>query len=417
MVDTKKEQKTLTSAWEQTKQVPNFMWSKKMQSTSIAVAIMMGTTAFYTPILATTIGAAALTVSSLYLLTKTSDAVIDNVSAIGKKYKVPSILLGIGLGIVTSMPELAVSASSIMKDMADIGVGNIVGSNVANILLVLGATAAIAPIKNKGHSWKFNTAAMFGATVLFGGSMAMGALNPLMGVAMFGALGAYMWGSYKTAKKDQEELKSERSNATEENDEKTNEDNMPAWFNGAWAVLGTAGLVASANVLITGASSLATGMGVSPALIAAIGIAIGTSLPELVVSVKSAMQGKTEMAVGNILGSNIFNALMVGGVLAMAGTAVPDSFSLSSDLGLLNTGALVGAASLAASTLFMTKGKIARWHGFKALALYAAFTMASVGIENKVPEPPLIDEVKVETVAEQPAQQANLTSIKHSIRR
>src|SRR5690606_30275247 len=123
---------------------------------------------------------------------------------LGKKVGIAPMTLGIGLGLLTSLPELLVSGGAIIKGEPAIGIGNVVGSNIANLFLILGATAAIKKIEGKGTSWKFNAAAMGISTAVFGAQMALGALNPFIGAAMLGGLGLYIWQSYKRGQKDME---------------------------------------------------------------------------------------------------------------------------------------------------------------------------------------------------------------------
>ncbi|MBU0859177.1 MAG: hypothetical protein KJ667_04510, partial [Alphaproteobacteria bacterium] len=146
----------------------------KMEPVAIGTAALLGTTALTSPLLASTAGALAVLAGSFYLLLKTSDVVVNNASALGKKAKIPPLMLGLGLGAITSMPELFVSVGAALNGTPELGIGNIVGSNIANILLILGATAAITPIISKGLSWRFNTLAMAGATGLFGAGLAWG---------------------------------------------------------------------------------------------------------------------------------------------------------------------------------------------------------------------------------------------------
>jgi len=380
------------------KTIGHFLKDAPRQPLSIATSIMLGTTALATPVLGSMIGTGLLTAASIYLLTQTSDVVVNNATALGKKIGISPLLLGVGLGVITSMPELAVSAGAVLQGQASLGIGNIVGSNIANLLLVLGITATIKPIKTTGLSWKFNTAVMCGATALFGAQLVAGSLNPLMGITMIGALGAYIYGSLKTQKIDAEKTANDKTKqkkdfnrASTTTEEELPEQKLPTWFNGVMGVAGIAGLVASADVLVSSASTLALGIGINPALVGAIGIAIGTSLPELMVNVKSALKGDTEMAIGNILGSNIFNVLMVGSVLAFASTTVPLSFGLGSALGIINLTALGASAALATGALFAGKGKLKRAHGVVALSLYGAFTAASALFSGNAPETPKIE--------------------------
>ncbi|TVQ83289.1 MAG: sodium:calcium antiporter [Micavibrio sp.] len=399
--DTKKQAPNAArKAWEKTRatagQTARFMRDDPLQPAGLFTAVLLGTTALATPVLATTAGAAALAVGSIWLLTKSSDIVVNNASALGGKIGIAPLVLGIGLGLVTSLPELAVSIGSLMTGVPDLALGNILGSNIANTFLVLGAAAAIKPMNAKGVSWKFNTAVMCGTTALFAGQMALGALNPVMGGAMLAGLGLYMWGAVRAGRKDKK-----AGIVVEDDEDSEAERKMPKWFNAMWGIAGIAGLAASAGLLVKSASLTAVGLGVSPALVGLLGVAIGTSLPELSVSVKAALKGKGDMALGNILGSNIFNVLMVGGAVAVTGAAVPLAFGLGSAMGILNIAAFTGAAAFSAAAMFMNKkkGTLKRWQGIAALGIYAAFTAASIAVDPARQEAP--PPQKAETAVEQ----------------
>lgn len=432
--------------------VLSFLKQNVSQPISIAVASVLGATAIGDPLLSTTALAGGAMFGSFYLLSKTSDIVVDNTEALGAKMGIASLALGTILGAVTSMPELFVSLGAMMSGTPEIGVGNIVGSNIANILLILGTTAMINPIRSKGTSWKFNTAVMGGATALFGTQMALGMLNPALGAAMLVGLGAYMYGSYKFMKRDQrleddktpvepasmpkwmkaaweksgmstvsKKLKAvfnSMSSAKPNSEKGLSKDtqrleNAPKWFNATLAAAGIAGLIFSADFLINSASTFASGMGVSPALIGVLAVAFGTSLPELVVNVKAALKGQTEMAVGNILGSNIFNIMMVGGALSLGSTAVPEAFGLDTNMGLLNMTALGASAGLLATTLLAGKGKIGRWQGLAALALYAAYTASSIYLSGSEPvDTAMLDTAPVAIEQSIDIAEAQISSIK-----
>jgi cation:H+ antiporter len=367
----------------------SFLKENKSQPLAIAGALLLSTTALTPSILTLPfIGAAGLMAGSFYLLTKTSDIVVDNASALGKKVGVSALTLGVALGAITSLPELFVSIGSIFQGTPDIGIGNIVGSNIANILLILGVTAAITKIKEaKGVSWKFNTLSMLGATAAFGGLMATGALPTLGGVGLLGLLAAYKVGSYIYSKKDAKVIPQGDDNT----DPKLKK--LSKSFNALWGLAGVAGVVCSADVLINSASHLALSTGISPAIVGALAVSIGTSLPELVVNVKAALKGETQMAIGNVLGSNVFNLLMVGGALGLANTAIPEGFSITSDLGKLNMGFFGASAALLAASLYKNKGGLTKKHGYVALSLYAAYTAASFYLNGPI-EPNLTHNIE-----------------------
>lgn len=369
-----------------------FVKDKGVQPAAIVAGLLLGTTALATPILGTMAGAGFLLAGSLGLLLKTSNIVVDNATAFGEKTKVPSMALGIGLGALTSLPELFVSGAAILAGNPAIGIGNITGSNIANILLILGGASAIRKINTKGASWKFNTAAMCGSTALFGAQMALGLLNPVAGAAMLGGLGFYLWKSYKLSKKDEAALAAEAAQAAGTGTEKTEsvaaenkpekesaEEKMPAWFNLVWGLGGVAGLVGSSALVVSSAVAFGAAVGISPAVVGLLAVAVGTSLPELMVSVKAALKGDANMSVGNILGSNIFNILAIGGMLALTNTPVPASLNpMSTMTGLMNTAAFGGSALLLSALMAKTKGKISRKQGLVGLGLYAAFAVANI---------------------------------------
>lgn len=358
--------------------VAGYLKKDPIQPAAIITSILLGTTALATPVMGTALTAGLAMVAGFYLLTKTSDTVINSAQSIGKKMGMKPLLLGVILGAVTSMPELFVSINSVMNGEAGLGIGNIVGSNIANLLLILGATATIGKLKSTGKSWKFNTLAMAGATAGFGLTLATGSLSLPVGIGALALLGAYMYGFYKHQKKDEEADK--KAGIVPEKEPDTTDDKMPKWFNTAMGVAGVAGLVTAAGFVVKSASATATLLGVPPAIVGALAVAIGTSLPELMVNVKAALRGKSEMAIGNVVGSNIFNILMVGGTLALAKTAVPIDFGLESNLGMLNLGAFAASAALATAAFLKNKGGLKRWHGVAALGLYAAFTVASLSL-------------------------------------
>jgi cation:H+ antiporter len=231
----------------------------------------------------------------------------------------------------------------------------------------------VKPIISKGLGWKFNTRAMLGATAAFGGAMAADVLNPAVGTGMLGLLGLYMVGNYLSSKKDAAAGYFINDIGEDHHDL----DKASKRFNVLWGLTGVGGLLFSSKYLIDSASTFADNVGIDPAIIGLFALSIGTSLPELAVNIKAAMKDKTDMAVGNILGSNIFNILMVGGALALANTKVPEAFRPETTLGALNTATMVGSAAALAATLFLTKGKLKRSWGLAALGLYGAFTAAN----------------------------------------
>lgn len=363
--------------------ITGFASKNKLQTGAILGAVLLTTTGLATPLLGATMTAGALMAGAFLLLAKSSDAMIDHCAAIGRKMKLSPLLIGLGLGALTSMPELFVSLGAIAKGLPELGIGNIVGSNIANTLFILGATAAISPLaKGEGIGWKFNNIAMLGATAMFSIPLMTGALTPVMGAAMLGLGAAYMGASYYTSKRDMQSAAAESPAAATEEQDHHHPEKMPGWFNATWAIAGLGGLVCAADLLVNSASRFALGMGVSQALVGALAVAVGTSLPELVVNIKTALKKETDMALGNILGSNIFNILAVGGAVALASTAVPAGFSPSTPQGLLNFAGFGASAALLGAALYKNGGGLKRWQGIAGIGLYAAFVAASMALDT-----------------------------------
>lgn len=358
---------------------------KGIQPAAIVSSILLATTALATPILSTGLGAAAALAGGIYLLSKTSDTVLNNARSIGTKMGIDPMALGITLGVLTSMPELFVSMGSIMSGNPGIGIGNIVGSNIANALLILGGTAAIKKINTQGVDWKFNAFAMGAATLLFGTQMVMGTMSPAIGGLLLAGAGAYIWKSIKDAKKAAiSGVAVEKPVAADT--EETKEDKLPKWANFLLGGAGLGGLLASASFVVSSAIALGTSMQISPAVVGLLAVAVGTSLPEIMVSLKAAQKGDSSLAIGNILGSNFFNLAIIGGALSLTGDAMPADFSTAaSTQGIFNAVALGGSAALVIGALKMAKTGISRVQGFASLALYSAFTAATFMMGKEKP--------------------------------
>lgn len=383
--------------------VRDFALENPLQSGSILTAVLLGTTALVTPLLTSTVAAGAIMLGSCALLGQSSNALIDHTKAIGQKLRLSPMLIGLGLGVLTSAPELFVSLGAIAQGNAALGIGNVVGSNISNILFILGATAAICDLnKGVGKGWKFNAMAVLGATAGYAGLLATGNMNMFTGLGMLGLCGAYMVANHVISQRDLAAHPELRVTEKVETDP-LHPGNMPTWFNAAWGVAGLGGVVYSADLLVNSASSFATGMGVSQALVGSLAVAVGTSVPELVVSIKAALKKEPDIALGNILGSNVFNILAVGGAVAVAGAAVPESFGLATAQGLLNLTAFGASAGLLAATLQKTGGALKRWHGMAALGLYGAFVAASMALDGGTapPDRPLPAPVKATYVMPQ----------------
>jgi len=360
---------------------------------------LLGTTALMTPALSMWMGAGAIMAGSLWLLKKSGDLTLSHTEALGRKSNLSPLALGLGLGAMTAIPEFAVALQSVVQKTSDIGIGTLVGSNIAHVFLVLGATAAIAAIpKGRGLGWKFNTLAMAGTTALFAGQLLTNTMTPAMGWVMAGLTGAYLYGNYRVARRDAAEQNKKITDmihhhgpgsSCDHDHHDHNHNHAPDTSSRlkdiAYMIGGMAGLIGSSHLVVSSAMASAGNIGISQAAISAVAVSFGTVLPELAINIKAARQKKTELAVGNVLGCNIFNILAVGGAMSFAGVNVSDSFNPASPLGAFNMAALGTSAGLMTSVLLAQKGAMKRWQGLAALAFYGAYALSTPFLKD-VPE-------------------------------
>lgn len=374
---------------------------------------LLATTALATPLLTTTAGAAIALAGGLGIMALASDMAIHGTEHLGTKLGVSPLAMGIfGLGALHSIPELGVALFSVASGAADLALGNLIGANVAHVFLIMGATAAIAGIpKGPGQSWKYNTKAMTAATLALGGLLATDMLTPLTGAGMLAAAGAYIYRNVQIAKKDAKALGMKAEELIHNHDhgdgdcghdhghdhshdhdhhdhahdhhdhaKPKNKDKRAMLKEAFWAASGMGALIYSAHSVVDNSIQLAGNMNVGQAAIGALAVAIGTSLPELTTNINLALKKKTEMAVGNILGCNIYNILFIGGVLSVANMDVPAAFSPATPLGLFNIAALGTSAALMSSTLLTGKGAVKKWQGYTALGVYGGYCAATMAM-------------------------------------
>ncbi len=248
------------------------------------------------------------------LLTVGGNFLIRGALGISKRARISPLLTGIVIvGFGTSMPELVVSVGAALSGQPDIALGNVIGSNIANILLVLGLCAAITPLFISQLSLRRDALAVMASSCLFMLIVVDGKLSGIDAVVLLGTLVGYLIWAYRTEKKANMPL----ADALE--DETTEIAIKPKAI--IWTIAETIGglalLIAGSQVLLKGAVGIAIGLGVSEAVIGLTLVAVGTSLPELTISVIAAFRKNADVAIGNILGSNIFNLLGILGVSAI----------------------------------------------------------------------------------------------------
>lgn len=214
----------------------------------------------------------------------------------------------VGLTVVafgTSAPELIVSLSAALKGSTDIAMGNVVGSNIANVLVILGACAALTGIPTKGLDLKESWVMMMAASVVLVVMAISGPIGRIDGVLLLVMLGLVLWRQLSTASAD-------ASDAPEGADTSASGKKIALWLG-----IGLIALPVGAQMLVTGATDIARIFGISEAVIGLTLVAVGTSLPELAASIASARAGRADMALGNVVGSNLFNILAILGITAI----------------------------------------------------------------------------------------------------
>lgn len=252
---------------------------------------------------------AVFIVAGFYLLIKGADTFVASASKIALKFNVPQIVIGLTIvAFGTSLPEAAVSIKGAASGNAGISVGNVIGSNIMNILLILGVASCIAALPIKKNTFRIEIPFVIFITVLLLVLGMMGdELSRFDGFILLLLMAVFMVYLIYTAKKGEADDEGETT--------LSKKDKLPILF--LLVVIGAACIVISADVTVDAASYIASELGMSTRLIGLTIVAFGTSLPELVTSSVAAKQGKTDIAIGNIVGSNIFNILFVVGTSAV----------------------------------------------------------------------------------------------------
>ena len=294
-----------------------------------------------------------LLIIGFVMLVKGSDWFVDGAASIAARFHIPQIIIGLTVvAMGTSAPEAAVSITAALGGSADITVGNIIGSNILNVLVILGLASAIIPIAVGRSTQKIDAPFMIAVSAIFLALGWDGTITRLDGVLLLilfvSYIGYMIW---------------EALHSNEEGDEIKD---MKVWQ----MILATAGglalVVWGADVAVDAATELATIFGMSERFIGLTVVALGTSLPELFTSVTAARKGNADIAIGNIVGSNLFNILFVVGLSSMI-IDVPFAPNFRIDM------AVAVAASLFLWAASLKQKKLVRWHGLVMLAGYVAY--------------------------------------------
>ncbi len=289
-----------------------------------------------------------------------ADFLVNGAVVVARKCKVSSFVIGaVIVGIGTSLPELVVSTVGAIGGNSEVAIGNVVGSNIFNVFGILGLTALLFPIAVSRENMKFEIPFCIGVSVLLtllvynffcGGEPLIGRVD---GAVLLAVFAAFMWISLRKGK-----------TSAAESAGSGGKNNL--WFAILSILGGLAALIVSSNFFVDEAVLIAKELGVSDAFISITLLACGTSLPELAASIAAALKKDTDMALGNIIGSNIFNASMI------LGTASLITPLHTGKIGIVDYGAMILAAVL--PMIFGIRGKIGRAEGVVMLLCYAAYT-------------------------------------------
>lgn len=322
-----------------------------------------------------------LLIGGFVLLIVGADIFVEGSSAIAKRFKIPTIIIGLTIvALGTSMPEASVSVSAALSGKNDMAISNVIGSNIFNLLMVLGASALICPVRAHSTAIKKEIPFSIFVTVVLGVILGFGIsfdseADVLMGMEIFehatftvglagGAillvlLALYMYWQIRGA------LKARKKGKIEDEPEDENK-KIPSGMAIEMIILGVLGIIMGGNFVVDGASAIAENFGMSQTLIGLTIVAIGTSLPELVTSMVAAKKGESDLALGNVIGSNVFNIVFILGASAVLSPMTVDILSVYDTLMLL-------FVSVLTLVFAKTSKRFSRAEGAVMIAIYAIY--------------------------------------------
>jgi cation:H+ antiporter len=297
----------------------------------------------------------------LMILVLGADLLVRGASKLAEAFGISPLVVGLTVvALGTSAPEAAVSVQSVLAGSADIALGNVVGSNILNVLLVLGLSAAITPLVVSSQLVRREVPIMIGVSIVLLLLALNGVVGRLDGLLLLAGIVAYTLYSIRRS----------RHGGTRESGSSADSGGRLA-IQAVYVVAGLVLLVLGARWLVNGAVAVAQAIGLSELVVGLTVVAIGTSLPEVATSVVAAFRGQRDIAVGNIVGSCIYNILFV---LGLAGLIAPEGIGVSSAALGFDIPVMI-ATAVACLPIFFTGREIARWEGFLFLGYYVAYTL------------------------------------------
>ena len=301
----------------------------------------------------------------LVILLLAGDALVRGAVNTSLRLGVPALIVSLTIvAFGTSAPELLIAIRAIFDDAPGLALGNVVGSNTANVLLVLGVPALFAGLTTKHFDAMKSYVLMLGATALFIALCFMGPLTWVHGLILLAALAFVLGDQLRDALAHRKQAKADEDLG----DVEGADPNMPWWKIGLFTVLGLVGLPIGAELLVQSSVSIATDFGVSDTVIGLTLVAIGTSLPELATTVMAAVRKQADVAIGNVIGSNMFNLLAIIGIANLFGSIPVDPQFLSFDLWIM-----LGTSLLLLPFVCGPKWNLTKPWGAGFTALYVAY--------------------------------------------
>ncbi len=303
-----------------------------------------------------------LLIAGFVLLIKGADFFVEGSSSAAKKLSVPPIIIGMTIvAMGTSLPETSVSVSASMAGKNDLSISNAVGSNIFNLMIVAGLCAILCPLPINRDTLKRDFPfSIFAAAVLLGFGFFTGSISRISGIVLLLLFIFFLYIMINSA------LKARRSGTVISDEEEIKI--LPAWQCIIYIIGGIIAIAAGGKMVVEGASDIARSLGMSDNLIGMTIVALGTSLPELVTSVVAARKNEIDMALGNVIGSNVFNIFFV---LGIAAAISPIAFTMQNSIDTI----FLIASSLLVLVFCLPKKKLVRWHGISMAALYAGYTV------------------------------------------
>lgn len=313
-----------------------------------------------------------LIIIGFVLLIKGADYLVDGASKIAKKFHIPEIVIGLTIvSIGTSMPELMVSLTSALNNHSDMAIGNVVGSNISNLFFILGACAIIRPLRFKEETVRLEIPFAIFLTALlyiFGNNGVEKIITKIEGlILVVFCILFIIYNIFMTKRESNSNI--ENVNVNIENRKSI----IKPIIN---IIVGITALKFGGDFVVNSASAIAITLGISEKIIGLTIIAFSTSLPELITSITATFKGEIDMAIGNVIGSNIFNIVLILGATALI-SPIGYSISYNKDIVIF----MIGMIALAIIPFIGEKNKISRWSGIAYVMSYFSY-MASLVYVN-----------------------------------